>query len=171
MAIKTIDAKQADELIKSGAVIIDIRSQDEYVRKHIDGAICIPVSEMNAEKIPANSTIIFSCLSGMRTQSNAETLSKCACNCSNVYILEGGMNAWEKCGLPIEKNAACSLDVMRQVQIAAGSLILIGVLLGFFVSKWFFLLSGFVGAGLLFAGLTGFCGMAVLLMKMPWNKV
>lgn len=171
MAIKTIDAAQAAELIKSGAVIIDIRSQDEYARKHILDAICIPANEMNKDKIPANSTVIFSCLSGMRTKNNAESLSKCACDCSNVYILEGGLNAWEKCGLPVEKNAACSLDVMRQVQIAAGSLILIGVLLGFFVSKWFFLLSGFVGAGLLFAGLTGFCGMAVLLMKMPWNKV
>ncbi|MBR7059867.1 MAG: rhodanese family protein [Neisseriaceae bacterium] len=171
MSLQTIDAKRASELIKSGAVIIDIRSQDEYKRKHIDGAICIPANEMIAEKIPANSTIIFSCLSGMRTKTNANHLSECACNCSEMYILDGGLNAWEKYGLPTISNAKCSLDIMRQVQIAAGSLILIGALLGFTLSSWFYLICAFVGAGLLFAGLSGFCGMAVLLMKMPWNKV
>lgn len=59
---------------------------------------------------------------------------------------------------------------MRQVQIAAGLLILCGVVLGYSVSGGFFLLSGFVGAGLLFAGVTGFCGMARLLRVMPWNR-
>lgn len=59
---------------------------------------------------------------------------------------------------------------MRQVQIAAGALVLLGVILGYGVAPGFFLISGVVGAGLLFAGISGFCGMARLLMKMPWNR-
>ena len=170
MTVQTINAQQAAALINEGAVLIDIRSNDEYGRKHISGAKCIPVSELTADKLPKNTKVIFSCLSGMRTQSNAQNLSQCACDCGEVYILDGGLKAWEAEGLPTETNGKATLDIMRQVQIGAGSLILIGVLLGFLVSKWFFLLSGFVGAGLLFAGLTGFCGLAVLLAQMPWNK-
>lgn len=170
MSIQTINTTQAAQLIKQGAVLIDIRSNDEHNRKHISGAKCIPIGEISADKLPKNSTIIFSCLSGMRTQSNSQKLSECACDCSAAYILEGGLNAWEKEGLPTETNGKTTLDIMRQVQIGAGSMILIGAILGATVSSWFYLLSAFVGAGLLFAGLTGFCGLAVLLMRMPWNK-
>src|SRR5690606_5318800 len=62
------------------------------------------------------------------------------------------------------------LELQRQVMIAAGSLVLLGVLLGYALSPWLFLLSGFVGAGLIFAGISGFCGMALLLQRMPWNR-
>ncbi|MBQ1836942.1 MAG: rhodanese family protein [Neisseriaceae bacterium] len=170
MTIQTINPQKAAELINNGAVVIDIRSNDEYGRKHISGAKCMPIGEIAADKLPKNAKIIFSCLSGMRTQSNAQNLSQCACDCGEAYILDGGLNAWEAAGLPVSGNGKTTLDIMRQVQIAAGSLILLGVILGFFVHQGFFLLSGFVGAGLLFAGLTGFCGMAILLMKMPWNQ-
>ena len=170
MTIQTINARQAAQLIDNGAVLIDIRSNDEYARQHISGAKCIPVGEMSADKLPKNTAIIFSCLSGARTQSNSKNLSQCACDCGQVYLLDGGLKAWKAAGLPVSGNGKSTLDIMRQVQIGAGSLILLGVLLGFFVSQWFFLLSGFVGAGLLFAGITGFCGLAVLLAKMPWNK-
>ena len=170
MDIQKINVQQAAQLIENGAVLIDIRSDDEYARKHISGAKCIPCGEMTADKLPKDKAIIFSCLSGMRTQSNAQTLSECGCDCSSVYILDGGLKAWEAAGLPVSGNGKSTLDIMRQVQIGAGSLILLGVLLGFFVHQGFFLLSGFVGAGLLFAGLTGFCGLAILLAQMPWNK-
>ena len=170
MDIQTINATQAAELINKGAMLIDIRSNDEYGRKHISGARCMPAGELTADKLPKNAAIIFSCLSGARTTSSATKLSQCSCNCAQVYLLEGGLKSWEQAGLPVEGNGKSTLDIMRQVQIGAGSMILLGVLLGFFVSQWFFLLSGFVGAGLLFAGLTGFCGLAILLAKMPWNK-
>ncbi|MBR3425161.1 MAG: rhodanese family protein [Neisseriaceae bacterium] len=170
MTVQTINPQQAAQLVNNGAIIIDIRSNDEYGRKHISGAKCIPVSELAADKLPNHAAVIFTCLSGLRTQTNAQNLAQCACNCNEVYLLDGGLKAWENHGLPVESNGKATLDIMRQVQIGAGSLILIGVLLGFFVHQGFFLLSGFVGAGLLFAGLTGFCGLAVLLAKMPWNK-
>ncbi|MEH0100947.1 thiosulfate sulfurtransferase YgaP, partial [Escherichia coli] len=79
-------------------------------------------------------------------------------------------DGWKKAGLPVAVNKSQPLPLMRQVQIAAGGLILIGVVLGYTVNSGFFLLSGFVGAGLLFAGISGFCGMARLLDKMPWNQ-
>lgn len=88
-----------------------------------------------------------------------------------AYILQGGLNGWKKENQPTKKDPTKPIDIMRQVQIVAGSLVLIGVLLGWTTNAAFYLLSGFVGTGLLFAGITGFCGMAHLLDKMPWNKL
>lgn len=85
-------------------------------------------------------------------------------------MVEGGIQGWKQAGLLTVEDKSQPLPLMRQVQIAAGLLILCGVVLGYSVSSGFFLLSGFVGAGLLFAGVTGFCGMARLLKVMPWNR-
>ena len=85
-------------------------------------------------------------------------------------MLEGGLEAWKKAGLPTALDTKQPIEIMRQVQITAGSLVLLGVALGFLVAPGFFLLSGFVGAGLTLAGATGFCGMAKLLALMPWNR-
>ena len=75
----------------------------------------------------------------------------------------------EKAGLPIEAQPNAPLDLMRQVQLIAGGLVLLGVTLGITISPWFLGISGFVGMGLMLAGLTGFCGLAKVLMLMPWN--
>ena len=85
-------------------------------------------------------------------------------------MIVGGLESWRKAGLPIAIDRKAPLELMRQVQIAAGSLILAGVLLGWLVAPAFFALAAFVGAGLTFAGATGFCGMARLLAAMPWNR-
>ena len=87
-----------------------------------------------------------------------------------AYILEGGLEAWRRAGLPVKTDSAQPLELMRQVQIAAGSAVVLGVALGALISPWFYLLPGFVGAGLIFAGATGFCGLARLLQTMPWNR-
>jgi rhodanese-related sulfurtransferase len=84
--------------------------------------------------------------------------------------LEGGIDGWKAAGLSVVEDKSQPLPLMRQVQIAAGSLILLGVILGYAISSAFFLISGFVGAGLILAGVTGFCGMARLLDRMPWNQ-
>ncbi|HUH87492.1 MAG TPA: rhodanese family protein, partial [Pusillimonas sp.] len=86
------------------------------------------------------------------------------------YVLEGGLDAWKKAGLPVVVDTSQPLELQRQVQIAAGSMIVLGTVLGATVSPWFYLLAGFVGAGLVFAGVSGFCGLARVLMKMPWNR-
>jgi rhodanese-related sulfurtransferase len=89
---------------------------------------------------------------------------------TEVYNLAGGISAWKDAGLPVERTAGAPLPIIRQVQIVAGSLVVLGTVLGATVSPWFLLLSGFVGAGLVFAGATGICGMAALLLKLPHNR-
>lgn len=166
MTTQFIDPQTAVKLLEEGALLMDIRSADEYARKHIQGA------KLNGQvSLPKNACIIYCCASGIRTQNQAGYLKKCAKDCAQVYFLEGGLNAWEKAGLPIEENPKQPLELMRQVQIVAGSLVVLGVVLGTLLTPAFYLLSAFVGAGLIFAGISGFCGMAKLLMLMPWNRV
>lgn len=160
--------------MNQGALLIDIRSAQERAREHIPGSQHAPLETLEANGLPreAAAGVIFHCRSGNRTQLNAATLAKSAGSASpdSVYILEGGLDAWKRAGLEVEIDRSQPLELQRQVQIGAGSLVLLGVLLGATVNPWFFLLSAFVGAGLVFAGVTGFCGMARLLMKAPWNR-
>lgn len=165
---------QARTLLDEGAILIDIRQPEEYAREHIAQAKLHPLNASGVYILPEDGregkTVIFHCLSGMRSGQNADLLAQAASPAA-VFLLEGGMTAWKKAGFPTEVDRKQPIELMRQVQIVAGALILSGVLLGYSVNSAFFLLSGFVGAGLLFAGVTGFCGMAKLLMKMPWNRV
>lgn len=161
----------SDQMAKGSVVLVDIREPDEFARIHIKGALSQPLSgwERAHLNIDPAADVIFMCRSGMRTAGACDRLS--ARVTGDTFVLGGGLNAWEKAGLPVTKNADAPLEIMRQVQIAAGSLVLLGVLLGFFVAPVWFGLSAFVGAGLTFAGITGFCGMARVLMVMPWNRV
>ena len=170
MSITAITPQAARQLLDDGAVLIDIRSPDEYAREHIAAARSIPMEQLSgpAPALEKASVVIFHCRSGKRTQLNAPKLSNCA-SC-DLYILEGGLDAWKQAGLPVVADRSQPLELMRQVQIVAGSLILLGTVLAALVSPWWLLLTGFVGTGLIFAGVTGFCGMAHLLMRMPWNK-
>jgi rhodanese-related sulfurtransferase len=86
------------------------------------------------------------------------------------YVLEGGIDAWRKAGLPVAVDRSQPIPTMRQVQIVAGSLVILGVVLGATVAPAFYAVSGFVGAGLVFAGVTGICGMERVLARMPWNR-
>jgi rhodanese-related sulfurtransferase len=88
-----------------------------------------------------------------------------------AFNLAGGIEAWKQAGLPVEVDRAVSrISIMRQVQIVAGSFVLAGAALAYWVSPWFLIVPAFFGAGLLFAGLSGTCGMAALLSVMPWNR-
>lgn len=170
MSIKTITPQAAQALITQGAILVDVRNADEYAREHIAAARHVPMEQLStgalrAEAAPA---VIFHCRSGNRTQVNAAALS--ACTACDAYILEGGLDAWKKAGLPVLADAAQPMELQRQVHIAAGSIALLGTILGATIAPWFYLVPGFVGAGLIFAGLTGFCGLARVLMKMPWNR-
>jgi rhodanese-related sulfurtransferase len=112
--------------------------------------------------------LVVHCNSGKRTTQAAEQLV-CAGN-GAVYEVAGGLQAWRRAGLPVVVDRKAPLPLMRQVQIGAGSLVLLGTLLALLVSPWLMAIPAFVGAGLLVAGLTGFCGMARLLARMPWNQ-
>jgi rhodanese-related sulfurtransferase len=162
----TISPAEAQRRIAAGAVLIDIRDPDEYARAHIPCARNVPMSRI--ERIDGAPEVIFHCRTGMRTGANAEKLA--ACTDAPVFLMEGGLEAWRQAGLECKVDAKQPLEIIRQVQIAAGSLVLLGVLLGFAVHPVGFGLSAFAGAGLVMAGVTGWCGMATLLAHMPWNK-
>lgn len=160
----------ADLLAKGQAVLLDIRDPDEFARRHVKGARLRPLATLQADplQVPTGQIPIFTCRSGMRTAANCERLD--AAVDGQAYVLEGGVDGWAAAGLPLVENRKAPLELMRQVQIAAGSLVLVGVVAGFLVHPAFFGLSAFVGAGLTFAGATGFCGMARLLALAPWNR-
>ena len=164
--------RQVRERLNAGrAILVDIREADEFARSHIIGAQSQPLSTWEKAHLSVNpdADVIFTCRSGMRTAGACDRLA--ARVSGDAFVLEGGLDAWAKAGLPMATNADAPMEIMRQVQIAAGSLVLIGVVLGFLVSPIWFGLSGFVGAGLTFAGISGFCGMARVLMLAPWNRV
>lgn len=175
MPVPALSPQAAQALMAEGAQLIDIRSADEYAREHIADALHLPLDGLSASTVlpVSTSVLIFHCRSGQRTRMNAAKLET-ACGSAEarrtVYLLEGGLDAWRAAGLPIVKDTAQPLELQRQVQIVAGSMILLGFVLGIALSPWFHLLSGFVGAGLVFAGVSGFCGLARLLVHMPWNR-
>ena len=162
----TITPAEAQRRIAAGAVLIDIRNPDEYARAHIPCARNVPLERL--DRIEGVPEVIFHCRSGVRTAANADRLA--ACSDAPVYLLEGGLDAWRQAGLDCAVDTKQPLEIIRQVQIAAGSLVLLGVLLGFFAHPAGFGLAAFVGAGLVMAGVTGWCGMATLLARMPWNR-
>jgi rhodanese-related sulfurtransferase len=168
MALQTIDPARAKRLIDDGAVLVDIREPDEHARERVPGALNQPLARLDALQVGGAKAVIFHCRSGARTAGNAQRLAAAA-DCQ-AYLLEGGIDAWKKAGLPVALDAGQPIEIMRQVQITAGSLVVLGVALGVWVNPAFFALSAFIGGGLVFAGVSGWCGMARLLALMPWNR-
>ena len=167
MKIEIIKPENARHLLGQGARLVDIRAPDEFARSRITGAVNIPLDQL--ETLPAtDQPVIFQCRSGVRTTSHAQRLAATAKG--PCYILEGGIDGWRSCGLPVEANPGQPIEIMRQVQMAAGALVLAGLLLGLLVAPPFFAITAFVGGGLIFAGASGWCGMATLLRSMPWNR-
>ena len=173
MQAQTISPRDAKRRLDDGtAILVDIRDPQEHARENIACAELVPLSRMPAHdfaraqaRCPA---VIFHCQSGNRTKLNAAQL--CGFGFAEVYVLDGGLNAWKQAGLPTRLDRSKPIELQRQVQIAAGTLVLTGLLLAATVSPWFALISAFVGGGLVFAGLSGWCGMAKLLAQMPWNR-
>lgn len=166
-----LSPQQVRERLDAGrAILVDIREADEFARSHITGEQSQPLStwEKAHLSVDPDADVIFTCRSGVRTAGACDRLA--ARIRGDAFVLNGGLDAWAKAGLPVETDADAPMEIMRQVQIAAGSLVLIGVILGFLVTPVWFALAGFVGAGLTFAGVSGFCGMARLLMLAPWNR-
>ncbi|HEX7761657.1 MAG TPA: rhodanese family protein [Caulobacteraceae bacterium] len=160
----------AERLREGRAVIVDIREADEFRRRHVRGAVSVPLSRLEPALLNAEpgKDVVFSCRSGMRTAANCDRLG--ALVAGESFLLEGGLDGWEAAGLPVEHDRAAPIELTRQVQIAAGLLVLAGVALGFLIHPALFGLSAFVGAGLTVAGATGYCGMARLLALAPWNS-
>ncbi|MBR0881722.1 rhodanese-related sulfurtransferase [Bradyrhizobium japonicum] len=172
MSLPAIKPAEARRLLDSGALLIDIREVDEHAREKIPGARHLPLSKLDEIDLAVHQgkPVIFHCKSGARTQTSAPRLARKLGDACEAFIVEGGLDAWRKAGLPVVTDRRQPLELQRQVQIGAGSLAVTGTLLGLFVSPWFFAVPAFVGAGLIIAGVTGFCGMARILMRAPWNR-
>lgn len=172
MTLRTVSPEKARDMLNEGAILVDIRDADEHARERIASARSLPLSTLDQADIELHRgrPVIFHCRSGQRTQMNAAKLKARAGEGCEAFIVEGGLDAWRKAGLPVVTDRGQPIEMQRQVQIVAGGLGLGGVLLGAFVSPAFYAVPGFIGAGLLFAGLTGTCGMARLLKFAPWNR-
>lgn len=166
---QTISVEQFLEINKDKKItIVDIRNPDEYARESIKGAKNIPADQLDEADLAKDDAVIFHCQSGNRTKQCQDKIERLGL--PETYILEGGISAWKKANQPLNIDRKAPLPVMRQVQIIVGLMVLVGVVLALTISPWFSLISAFFGGGLLFAGLTGFCGMANLLMMLPYNK-
>ncbi len=148
--------------------LVDVRTPAEFAAVHASAAINVPLDELTPARLPAGDGPLFViCKSGSRSASAQKKLASAGVESISV---EGGTDAWTAAGLDVERSSIRVMSLDRQVRIAAGSIVLIGVALGALVNPWLYGLSAFVGAGLVFAGVTDFCGMAILLGKMPWNR-
>tara|TARA_B100000749_G_C18311461_1_gene416920 strand:- start:24 stop:545 length:522 start_codon:yes stop_codon:yes gene_type:complete len=171
--MKTIDIATLNQLQipVNELVIIDIRTPDEYAKVHIPNSINIPLTQLSTTNFTQwqNKTLLFYCKAGHRTQQAESLIAQL--NCKTILCLQGGINAWQKVGNKVNYNPKAPLELVRQVQIIVGIMILLGVTFAYLISPYFIILTIFAGLGLLMAGLTGFCGMAKLLMFLPYNKI
>jgi rhodanese-related sulfurtransferase len=168
----TITPEQAFSLLQEDPsyVLVDVRSAAEYRELHAEQAIHIPLEQILEQKSLStlnNKKALCICQSGMRGEKAVEALLKNGI--TEVRNVEGGTRAWKNARLPIVEGEKC-MSIERQVRSLAGALVLGGSLAGLLISPYFFAVPLFVGSGLLFAGITDTCGMALLLAKCPWNK-
>jgi len=159
-----------DELRKDKTTLIDVRQYAEYAGGRVEGAKLVPLDEIEKrhQEIDHTHTVYVMCRSGRRSGEAQKRLR--ALGFTNVVNVKGGFEEWKKENLPFERDEKAPWALERQVRFTAGLLVLTGVLLSVFVHPYFVWLAGFVGAGLTFAGATDWCGMAMLLAKMPWNR-
>jgi rhodanese-related sulfurtransferase len=175
MSVSTISPRELAELCKGGKQVdlIDVRTPVEYREIHAECARNVPLDELEPAALmqsrgqSATEPIYMICKSGKRGGQACERLINAGY--VNVVNVEGGTSAWETAGLPVVRGKK-AISLERQVRIAAGSLVCLGALLAWLVHPGFIALSALVGAGLIFAGVTDTCGMAMLLARMPWNK-
>lgn len=153
--------------------LIDVRTRAEFREVHVEFARNVPLDQLDADSImkarngSSGEPLYVVCQAGGRSQKACEAFQKKGY--TNVVNVEGGTQACATSGLPLVRGKK-SVSMERQVRMAAGSMVLTGVILGWFVHPAFYGLAAFVGGGLLFSGITNTCGMAVVLAKMPWNK-
>jgi rhodanese-related sulfurtransferase len=173
-SLGTISPQALAQLHRSGQGIdlIDVRTPAEFQQVHVEFARNIPLSDLDPAQFvrtrngSANEPLYVICQAGGRGQQACDRFAKAGF--PNVINIEGGTAACETAGLPLVRGKKV-MSLERQVRITAGSLVLVGVALGSLVHPYLYGLSAFIGAGLVFAGVTDTCGMGMMLAKMPWN--
>lgn len=173
---QTISPQQLESLRRAGTALelIDVRTPAEFQEVHLEFARNMPLDRLDPQRMQAerkggtDQPLYVICRSGSRGRQACEKLM--AAGMANVVNVEGGTQACEAAGLPVVRGKK-TISLERQVRIAAGTLVVIGAALGVWVHPYWIGLSAFVGAGLIFTGITDTCGMAMLLARMPWNQV
>lgn len=176
MSIETLSPAALQKRLAEGeaVAVIDVRTPVEYDEVHAPAAVNVPLDRVSKETMAAagcvecGRPVYLLCRSGQRAAKAAEKLR--ACGFEQPVVVTGGTLAWIEAGLPVTRGETKVISLERQVRIAAGGLVFTGALLAWFVHPNFVWLPGFVGAGLVFAGVTDFCGMGLLIAKMPWNR-
>jgi rhodanese-related sulfurtransferase len=171
----SIQPFELQRLLAEGAPaqLLDVRTPGEFAAAHVPGAKLIPLDNLNpdafqrqrgSKEIP----VYVLCQSGARARKAIEKLERAGVQ--GCVLVEGGTQGWIDAGLPTERAQSTVLPLMRQVQIAVGLISAAGAALALTVNPLFAILPLVTGGGLVFAGITGTCGMALLLAKMPWNR-
>lgn len=170
----TIEPRRLHDLVQQGqrVELIDVRTPVEFREVHIPFTRNVPLDRLDPQVVrsgdaAASGPLYVVCRSGSRAAKACEQLTAAGVDVVNVV---GGTQAWEQAGLPVHRGRKM-ISLERQVRIAAGSLVLVSVAVGGLVHPALYGLAAFVGAGLVFAGITDTCGMGMLLARMPWNQV
>lgn len=160
------------EEVKCGDLLLDVRTSGEFGYEYIEGSQCDPLQGLDARewagKLDGARRCVVVCQAGMRARQAAEKLE--SAGAKNLVVLEGGINGWKAAGKTCLRGEKRVLPLDRQVRIASGLVVLTGILLGAVTNPAWYALAGFMGAGLVFAGITNWCGLAILVGKMPWNE-
>ena len=175
--MSTISPTALQELLASDTeyLVFDVRTPAEYAGTHIPKTQNHPLETLKPKalhesgRLPKDQSLYLLCESGNRATRAAEQFTKEGFD--NIVIVEGGIRAWIAAGLPADQGTVKVIGLERQIRIAAGSLVLAGVLLAALVHPAFIALSAFVGAGLVVSGVTDWCGLGLLLARAPWNKI
>jgi rhodanese-related sulfurtransferase len=157
-------------LERQEALLIDVREPPEYAAEHIPDAQLLPLSTFDPARVPqeAGKKVVLHCVMGMRSAQAGQKLLDAGF--TTVYNFRGGVQAWKDAGYATARGQRAPLSLQQQAQCVSGALVLLGTLLGGIVSPWFLLLSAVIGAELVYAGVSGTCGMATLLARLPYNQ-
>lgn len=169
--LREVDVSTLKHWLDGGEVVlIDVREPGEYLSEHIPGAQLMPLSTFDPQMLKEmfDVRVVLQCQSGNRSTKAAQKMFEAGF--TKVMHLQGGLPTWKAAGYPTKVSKKAPISMFRQVQIVSGSLVLTGTLLGVWLSPWFLVVPGFVGAGLLFAGVSNTCAMAMLLAKLPYNR-
>jgi rhodanese-related sulfurtransferase len=172
MTVRTLSPRAAAEYLNAhpGARLVDVRTAPEYREVHAKGTLHIPMERLDAstlEQTVADAPVVLICKSGKRASQCAERIA--AFRRAETVVVEGGTEAWLAAGLPVERGPR-TISLERQVRIAVGALVLLASVLALTVDPRFAYASAAFGTGLLVAGITDFCGLGMLLARMPWNR-
>lgn len=172
-APSSVSAPELHALLQShpDTRLLDVRTAPEFQSAHIPQARLLPLDDIRPERLDqlhGGSPIYVICQSGMRARKAIEKLSRAGLR--ECVLVDGGMDAWTSAGLPVERGASKVLPLMRQVQLVIGISTAAGAILALTVDPLFVVIPLITGCGLTINGLTGFCGLALLMARLPWNR-